>query len=157
MSEDASSRGLLLFAHGARDTAWAAPFEAVLARVRTQRPDAQVTLAFLELMSPDLATAAAQLVRRGCQRVDVVPLFLGTGGHVRRDVPLLVQRAPAAIVVLVALCVPAFLFGAWLAVDGDPSTGIVYMATAAIYIACLGPSCRQWLLRTKNEGRRTKN
>ena len=69
----------------------------------------------------------------------------------------LVQRAPAAIVVLVALCVPAFLFGAWLAVDGDPSTGIVYMATAAIYIACLGPSCRQWLLGTKNEGRRTKN
>ena len=95
MSEDASSRGLLLFAHGARDTAWAAPFEAVLARVRRQLPDAQVTLAFLELMSPDLATAAAQLVRRGCQRVDVVPLFLGTGGHVRRDVPLLVQQLQA--------------------------------------------------------------
>ena len=88
----ASPRGLLLFAHGARDAAWATPFEAVLARVRASRPELQVTLAFLELMQPDLASAAAQLVQRGCTRIDVVPLFLGTGGHVRRDVPLLLQR-----------------------------------------------------------------
>ena len=87
-----SNRGLLLFAHGARDVAWAAPFEAVLSRVQTQRPDMQVALAYLELMQPDLAAAAAQLVRRGCRQVDVVPLFLGTGGHVRRDLPLLLQR-----------------------------------------------------------------
>lgn len=84
--------GLLLFAHGARDAAWAAPFEAVLARVRARRPDAQVMLAFLELMQPDLTAAAARLVHQGCRRVDVVPLFLGTGGHVRRDVPQLLQQ-----------------------------------------------------------------
>ena len=88
----AAQRGLLLLAHGARDAAWATPFEAVLARVRAQRPQVPVTLAFLELMHPDLASAAAQLVQRGCTRVDVVPLFLGTGGHVRRDVPRLLQR-----------------------------------------------------------------
>ena len=88
----ASQHGLLLFAHGARDAAWAMPFEAVLTRVRAQRPDLQVALAFLELMQPDLADAAAQLVRRGCRQIDVVPLFLGTGGHVRRDLPLLLQR-----------------------------------------------------------------
>ena len=88
----AERRGLLLFAHGARDAAWAAPFETVLARVRAQRPELQVALGFLELMEPDLAGAAAQLVRRGCRQIDVVPLFLGTGGHVRSDVPLLLQR-----------------------------------------------------------------
>ncbi|HEU5297430.1 MAG TPA: CbiX/SirB N-terminal domain-containing protein, partial [Burkholderiaceae bacterium] len=79
----ATGRGVLLFAHGARDAVWAAPFEAVLARVRELQPDAQVTLAFLELMQPDLTAAAARLVQHGCRRVDVVPLFLGTGGHVR--------------------------------------------------------------------------
>jgi sirohydrochlorin cobaltochelatase len=88
----ASRRGLLLFAHGARDATWAEPFEAVLALVRAARPQMHVTLAFLELMEPDLAAAAAQLVQRGCTQVDVVPLFLGTGGHVRRDVPLLLRR-----------------------------------------------------------------
>jgi len=89
---NAKPRGMLLFAHGARDAAWAAPFEAVLARVRVQRRDAPVVLAFMELMQPDLTAAATQLVRQGCRRVDVVPLFLGTGGHVRRDVPQLLQQ-----------------------------------------------------------------
>ena len=92
----AASRGLLLFAHGARDAAWAAPFEAVLARVRLRRPELQVALAYLELMEPGLAGAAEQLVERGCGQIDVVPLFLGTGGHVRRDVPLLLQRLQAS-------------------------------------------------------------
>jgi len=91
MSTDAD-RGLLLFAHGARDAAWSTPFEAVLAQVCRQRPELQVALAYLELMQPDLASAAALLVERGCRHIGVVPLFLGTGGHVRRDVPLLLQR-----------------------------------------------------------------
>lgn len=84
--------GLLLFAHGARDPAWARPFEAVLARVRALRPEVEVRLAFLELMAPDIATAAGQLVDAGCDCVTVVPLFLGAGGHVRKDLPLLLQR-----------------------------------------------------------------
>jgi sirohydrochlorin cobaltochelatase len=84
--------GVVLFAHGARDAAWAAPFEAVLDRVRGQQPGLTVTLAFLELMQPDLSTAVDSLVRAGCRQIDVVPLFLGTGGHLKRDLPLLVQQ-----------------------------------------------------------------
>jgi sirohydrochlorin cobaltochelatase len=84
--------GLVLFAHGARDAAWAGPFNAVLDRVRGQRPELTVTLAYLELMQPDLSTAIESLVRAGCLRIDVVPLFLGAGGHVKRDLPLLVEQ-----------------------------------------------------------------
>lgn len=83
--------GLILFAHGARDPRWSEPFAAVAARVRALRPGLMVELAFLELMTPDLAGAAAVLVAGGCGQVQVVPLFLGTGGHVRRDLPLLVD------------------------------------------------------------------
>jgi sirohydrochlorin cobaltochelatase len=82
-----TQRGLILLAHGARDPSWAAPFEAVAARVSERAPDTEVRLAFLELMTPGLADAGAELVRQGCVRIDVVPVFLGTGGHVRRDVP----------------------------------------------------------------------
>jgi sirohydrochlorin cobaltochelatase len=85
------ARGLVLLAHGARDPAWAAPFEAVAGRVRERAPQAAVRLAFLELMTPTLAEAAADLVALGCRRVDVVPVFLGVGGHVRRDVPAQVE------------------------------------------------------------------
>ena len=34
------SRGLILLAHGARDPAWAGPFEAVVARMRERAPGA---------------------------------------------------------------------------------------------------------------------
>jgi sirohydrochlorin cobaltochelatase len=84
--------GLLLFAHGARDPAWARPFEIVTERLRAARPDTPLAMAYLELMSPDMEQAAAQLAAAGCTRVHVLPLFLGTGGHVRRDVPVLLAR-----------------------------------------------------------------
>jgi sirohydrochlorin cobaltochelatase len=81
--------GLLLFAHGARDPAWARPFEAVAGRARGSIPGLVVELAFLEFMAPDLPTAGARLVAAGCGAVRVVPLFLGAGGHVRKDLPIL--------------------------------------------------------------------
>lgn len=84
--------GLLLFAHGARDPAWARPFEIVTERLRAARPGTPLVMAYLEFMSPDMPGAAAQLVAEGCTRVHVMPLFLGTGGHVRRDVPLLLDQ-----------------------------------------------------------------
>jgi sirohydrochlorin cobaltochelatase len=88
--------GLLLFAHGARDPAWARPFEAVAARCRAQRGDDRVVLAFLEFMAPDLVAGGQALVAAGCVAVDVVPLFLGAGGHVRKDLPLLLARLQQA-------------------------------------------------------------
>lgn len=88
--------GLLLFAHGARDPNWALPFEAVLRRVREQAPNIAVSLSFLEFMAPTLPDAGATLAARGCTRVDIVPLFLGTGGHVRKDLPLLIEAMRSA-------------------------------------------------------------
>jgi sirohydrochlorin cobaltochelatase len=83
--------GLLLFAHGARDPRWAAPFEAVAAQVRARRPGVPVRLAFLEFMTPTLPEAGAALAAQGCTRIAVLPLFLGAGGHVRKDLPALLQ------------------------------------------------------------------
>jgi sirohydrochlorin cobaltochelatase len=84
--------GLLLFAHGARDPAWARPFELVTERLRAARPDTPLAMAYLEFMSPRIEEAAEQLAAAGCSRVHVLPLFLGTGGHVRRDIPPLLDR-----------------------------------------------------------------
>jgi hypothetical protein len=51
-----------------------------------------VELAFLELMQPDLPTVVAQQVAAGSRRVTVIPVFLGQGGHVRRDLPQLLEQ-----------------------------------------------------------------
>jgi sirohydrochlorin cobaltochelatase len=88
--------GLILFAHGARDPRWAAPFEAVASRVRAARPGVAVRLAYLEFMTPTLAEAGDELAAAGCRSVQVLPMFLGAGGHVRRDLPLLVDAMRAA-------------------------------------------------------------
>jgi sirohydrochlorin cobaltochelatase len=103
MSGPDQRRGLLLFAHGARDPNWALPFQAVAEQVRagaaTRGLRLEVRLAFLEFMQPDLPSAGDELARAGCSEVDVVPLFLGAGGHVRKDLPVLmetlVERYPA--------------------------------------------------------------
>ena len=84
--------GVLLFAHGARDPRWALPFEAVALRVREQAAHAQVRLSFLEFMTPSLIDAGSELAHLGCTEVRVVPLFLGSGGHVRKDLPLLMAQ-----------------------------------------------------------------
>ncbi len=85
------TQGLILFAHGARDPNWAAPFKDLADRVQRSRPQLQVLLAYLEFMTPDLPAAAAALVAAGCARVDLVPVFLGSGGHVRKDLPRLLD------------------------------------------------------------------
>lgn len=90
------TQGLILFAHGARDPAWSAPFEAVAVLVRARQPTWRVRLAFLEFMSPTLAQAAETLVREGCTGITIRPMFLGTGGHVRRDLPLLLDALRGA-------------------------------------------------------------
>jgi sirohydrochlorin cobaltochelatase len=88
--------GLILFAHGARDPRWSEPFEAVATRVRAARPGLKVRLAFLELMQPSLGEAGRALVAEGCSALQVLPLFLGAGGHVRKDLPMLVEALRAA-------------------------------------------------------------
>ena len=90
-----TATALILFAHGARDPRWAAPFERLQQIAQSQLPEVAVRLAFLELMTPRLPETVAELVAAGCMQVTVVPVFLGQGGHVLRDLPLIVERLHA--------------------------------------------------------------
>jgi sirohydrochlorin cobaltochelatase len=87
------AQGILLLAHGSRDPAWRAPIEAVAARIQALAPGTPVRCAYIELSTPTLPEAAAELVAAGCTALRVVPLFLGMGKHTREDMPRLVQRA----------------------------------------------------------------
>jgi sirohydrochlorin cobaltochelatase len=91
-----AGRALVLFAHGARAAGWAAPFERLRALAAARLPDCQVSLAFLELMTPSLTDEVAALAASGIDRISIVPVFLGQGGHLQRDLPALVERLRAA-------------------------------------------------------------
>jgi sirohydrochlorin cobaltochelatase len=82
--------GLILFGHGSREPLWAEPFERLAARVRA-RTSAEVRLAYLELIAPDLTTAVGELIATGARSIHIVPIFFGQGGHVRSDLPVLVE------------------------------------------------------------------
>jgi sirohydrochlorin cobaltochelatase len=89
------SSGLVLFAHGARDPRWAEPLVRLRQRLIHLAPATRVELAFLEIMTPDLPGAVSALVADGCITIAVVPIFLGQGGHIRRDLAALVEAVRA--------------------------------------------------------------
>lgn len=84
---------VILLAHGARSERWAQPFEAIRDLLVARQPGLPVSLAFLELMQPDFGAACDRLAAAGAARIVVCPLFLGVGGHVARDIPLLIEAA----------------------------------------------------------------
>lgn len=83
---------IILFAHGARDPEWANPLRRVQAAIRQRAGDVAVELAFLELMAPTLPDCAATLVAGGVSNILVLPMFIAQGGHLKRDVPEIIDR-----------------------------------------------------------------
>lgn len=129
------TRALILFAHGARDARWAQPFERLATLLRSQlaqqfAPDlpqeglqqglpegmqqglpgsaeTSVHLAFLEFMQPDLPQLVARLAAEGCRDMTLVPVFLGQGGHVLRDLPPMLGNLQAQFPEVALRQVPA--------------------------------------------------
>jgi len=87
--------GIVLFAHGARDPAWAKPFEAIRDRIRANRPECPIAIAYLEMMAPDLETAVTELVANGASAITVFPVFMAQGGHLRQDLPRILEGVRA--------------------------------------------------------------
>jgi len=83
---------LILFAHGARDPEWAEPMRRVRASICRDLPRLRVELAFLEFMTPGLRECAEALLADGCERIVVLPMFIARGGHLKHDVPRLVDE-----------------------------------------------------------------
>lgn len=82
---------LILFAHGARDPEWANPMRRVQAAIRQRVSEMPVELAFLEFLTPSLPEAVAKLVAQGCDKIVVMPMFIARGGHLKNDLPRIIE------------------------------------------------------------------
>ncbi|MEU8823452.1 CbiX/SirB N-terminal domain-containing protein [Streptomyces sp. NPDC048636] len=89
-SSPSSPPTLVAVAHGSRDPGALRTVTALLDRVRALRPEVPVRLGHIELNQPLLTDTLAAL--RG--DVVVVPLLLGRGHHIKRDIPAAVAAAP---------------------------------------------------------------
>ena len=86
---------LILFGHGARDPEWALPFRKIRALLVARNPALTVELAFLELMEPSLPDAIARLAADGHGHITVAPLFIAQGGHLKQDLPKILDAIRA--------------------------------------------------------------
>jgi len=85
---------LLLAAHGTRDAAGVAAFQALAARVANLagRDGTQVAGGFIELSAPPLRDAVTTLVNGSPSRLVAVPLMLVAAGHAKGDIPAALSR-----------------------------------------------------------------
>lgn len=90
-----SMPAVILFAHGARDPAWADPFRKIKRLLEAKRPGAVVELAFLELMEPSLPDSVAKLAGSGHRAITIAPLFMAQGGHLKNDLPKILDALRA--------------------------------------------------------------
>ncbi|WIM05368.1 MAG: CbiX/SirB N-terminal domain-containing protein [Candidatus Nitricoxidivorans perseverans] len=86
-------KGIILFGHGSRTADYIRPFERIRDAMAAQRPEAVVELGFLELTRPTLDESIDSLVGRGVTGIVVVPVFIGAGRHVLKDLPQLAANA----------------------------------------------------------------
>ncbi|MBI3524511.1 MAG: CbiX/SirB N-terminal domain-containing protein [Betaproteobacteria bacterium] len=86
-------KGIILFGHGARNPDWAAPFHRIRDAILARQPDARVEMGFLELMRPTLDESIDKLVALGVSELVIVPIFMASGSHVKKDLPLLAASA----------------------------------------------------------------
>lgn len=88
-----TEKALAVIAHGSRNNAANEEFLELVCRLAgTTREYAGLRGCFLELASPSLPEAMADLVSEGYRKIDVYPLFFNQGKHVTRDIPALVEE-----------------------------------------------------------------
>ena len=91
MTTCTANSALLLFAHGSSDPGWAAPFVKLKTAIQARDASRIVELAFLERMQPSFDEAVAILQKQGVVEITVAPIFLALGGHMRKDLPALIE------------------------------------------------------------------
>jgi len=83
----------VVVAHGTAHLPGLLTLDALLERVRFLRPGLSVTLSFVSKAEPRPDAVLGELAKRGAREAVVLPLFLGSGYHVRHDIPAAVQAA----------------------------------------------------------------
>lgn len=87
---------LVLFAHGSPDPGWRVPFEQLEADLAGELGPRGARPAYMESALPTLVQVAAEASASGVDRLRVLPLFMASGVHVRRDIEVQAETVRAA-------------------------------------------------------------
>ncbi|MFC9153647.1 sirohydrochlorin chelatase [Streptomyces bauhiniae] len=148
---------LLIVAHGSRDPRHAATVHALVARVRSMRPELRVVTGFLDFNVPSVGGVLKSLAADGVREVVAQPLLLTRAFHAKADIPAVLREAPRGMRVRQAevlgpspLLVSALerrLYEAGLDPADKSSTGVVLASAGssdAEAIAVIADIAREW-------------
>ncbi|MFJ5015276.1 sirohydrochlorin chelatase [Streptomyces griseoluteus] len=148
---------LLIVAHGSRDPRHAATVHALVARVRSMRPDLRVVTGFLDFNVPSVGGVLKSLAAGGVREVVAQPLLLTRAFHAKADIPAVLREAPPGVRVRQAevlgpspLLVSALerrLYEAGVRPADKSSTGVVLASAGssdAEAIAVIADIAREW-------------
>ena len=88
-------KALIILAHGSRRHDSNQEIHSLTNEVRnnTDHNFQFVEYAFLELTEPKLLTVINNLVKKGADEITVLPYFLNSGNHVKKDIPEIIDSA----------------------------------------------------------------
>ncbi len=90
-----SDPAVLLIGHGTRRPAGVAEFHALVEWLRQALPQRTLLAGFLELTDPSLAEALETLWQQGFHRITALPAFLMAAGHIKNDIPVMLNTFQA--------------------------------------------------------------
>jgi sirohydrochlorin cobaltochelatase len=90
-----SSPAVLLVGHGTRLAAGVAEFHSLAEQLQQALPDRTCLAGFLELVEPGLPEALETLWQQGFRRVTALPALLLAAGHVKNDIPAILNAFQA--------------------------------------------------------------
>ncbi len=90
-----SSSAVLLIGHGTRRAAGVAEFHQLAEQLQQALPDRTCLSGFLELTDPSLPEALETLWRQGFRRITALPALLMAAGHVKNDIPAILNAFQA--------------------------------------------------------------
>ncbi|MFD8259330.1 sirohydrochlorin chelatase [Streptomyces griseoluteus] len=148
---------LLIVAHGSRDPRHAATVHALVARVRSMRPDLRVVTGFLDFNVPSVGGVLTSLAADGVREVVAQPLLLTRAFHAKADIPAVLREAPRGMRVrqaevlgpspLLVSTLERRLYEAGLSPADKSSTGVVLASAGssdAEAIAVIADIAREW-------------
>ncbi len=95
-----SSTGLIIMGHGTKDQRGRLEFLRFVAALRfflgqEGIKQDRICYAYLEAAKPDLVQSMERLLMVGVQHIVIAPLFLASAGHMKKDIPMLLQECQA--------------------------------------------------------------
>ncbi len=88
MNSEGLKTRVALIAHGSRDPNWCRRIESFAQRIAGDLGENQIVLCFMELNEPTLMQVAEVASQQGVERLKVIPMFMASGGHVDKDIPV---------------------------------------------------------------------